>query len=78
MAAQKVLVVGVGSVDKTRQIHACLFGLREEAELTPATARIYQAVIPDIVTVLSMGQFIFSAAMVFLFGLALRNHFRIK
>jgi hypothetical protein len=72
LAAQKALVVGVGSVDKTRQIHACLFGLRE------GEGPVFQAVIPDVVTVLSMGQFMFSAAMVFLFGLALRNHFRIR
>jgi hypothetical protein len=80
LSAEKTLaqVVGVGSIDKSRQIHACLFGLRDESELTPVTAQVFRAAIPDVVTVLSMGQFIFSAAMLFLIGLALRNHFRIK
>ena len=78
LSAQKALFVGVASVDKTRQIHACLFGLRTPEAQPAGTGTLFQAVIPDLVAALAMGQVVFSAAMVFLFGLALRNHFRIK
>ena len=74
LSLQKALFAGIGSVDKTRQIYACLFGIHETGPL----AKSFQPIIPDSVSVLGIVQFVWSAAMIFLVLLALRNHFRIK
>ena len=74
LSLQKGLFAGVGSVEKLNQIHACLFGVHDTGQL----AKSFHPVIPDGVSALGVIQFLWSAAMVFLFLLALRNHFRIK
>ncbi|MBL6599475.1 MAG: pentapeptide repeat-containing protein [Alphaproteobacteria bacterium] len=72
LSVSKGLFAGIGSVTKINQIHTCLYGVQVQVpgSVTP--------VIPDLVTGLGVLQFLLSAALVFLFGLALRNHFRIK
>ena len=52
------------------QFQACLYGVQSENPFRP--------VIPDVVSFLGIPQVLFSAAMIFLFLLVIRNHFRIK
>ena len=72
LSVSKGLFAGISSVTKLNQIHTCLYGVQVQVpgSVTP--------VIPDLVTGLGVLQFLLSAALIFLFGLALRNHFRIK
>ena len=59
-----------GFGDKLPQFHACLYGVHSESPFRP--------IIPDEVSFLSVPQVLFSAVMIFLFLLAVRNHFRIR
>ena len=59
---------GIG--DKLAEFYACLYGADSENSLRP--------VIPYIVSFLGVPQVVFSTAMIFLFLLAVRNHFKIK
>ena len=59
-----------GFGDKLPQFHACLYGVHSENPFRP--------IIPDVVSFLGVPQVLFSAVMIFLFLLAVRNHFRIK
>ncbi len=59
-----------GFGDTLPQFHACLYGVYSENPFRP--------IIPDVVSFLSVPQVLFSAVMIFLFLLAVRNHFRIK
>ena len=59
-----------GFGDTLPQFQACLYGVQSENPFRP--------VIPDVVSFLGIPQVLFSAAMIFLFLLAIRNHFRIK
>ena len=59
-----------GFRDTLLQFHACLYGVHSESPFRP--------IIPDVVSFLSVAQVLFSAVMIFLFLLAVRNHFRIK
>ncbi|MCY4385871.1 MAG: pentapeptide repeat-containing protein [Desulfurellaceae bacterium] len=59
-----------GFRDTLPQFHACLYGVHSESPFRP--------IIPDVVSFLSVPQVLFSAVMIFLFLLAVRNHFRIK
>ncbi len=59
-----------GFGDKLPHFHACLYGVQSENPFRP--------IIPDVVSFLSVPQVLFSAVMIFLFLLAVRNHFRIK
>ena len=63
-------VSGFGFGDKLPQFHACLYGVESENPFRP--------MIPDEVAFLGVLQVLFSAVMIFLFLLAVRNHFRIK
>ena len=63
-------VSGFGFGDKLPQFHACLYGVESENPSRP--------IIPDEVAFLGVLQVLFSAVMIFLFLLAVRNHFRIK
>ena len=59
--------VAISSSDLLNQYYACLYGIQESAP-----------VIPYVVTFASVIQFFVSAVLIFLFFLAVRNHFRIK
>ena len=59
-----------GFRDTLPQFHACLYGVQSENPFRP--------IIPDVVSFLSVPQVLFSAVMIFLFLLAVRNHFRIR
>ena len=63
-------VSGFGFGDKLPQFHACLYGVESENPFRP--------IIPDEVAFLGVLQVLFSAVMIFLFLLAVRNHFRIR
>ena len=72
LSAHKSLpaVSGFGFGDKIQQFHACLYGIQRE--------NLFRPIIPDIVSFLAVLQVLFSSVMIFLFLLAVRNHFRIK
>ena len=57
----------ISSSDLLNQFYTCLYGIQESAP-----------VIPYLVTFVSVIQFFVSAVLLFLFLLAVRNHFRIK
>ena len=57
----------ISSSDLLNQYYACLYGIQES-----------EPVIPYVVTFASVIQFFVSAVLLFLFFLAVRNHFRIK
>ena len=57
----------ISSSDLLNQFYACLYGIQESAP-----------VIPYVVSFASVIQFFVSAVLLFLFLLAIRNHFRIK
>lgn len=59
-----------GFGDKLAEFYACLYGVDSENSFRP--------VIPYIVSFLGVPQVLFSTAMIFLFLLAVRNHFKIK
>ena len=73
LSVSKSLFAGFGPARTLDQIHACLFGIHERA-----TFESFQPVIPYSVTGIGVVQFLFSAILIFLFGLALRNHFKIR
>lgn len=56
--------------DKLPAFYACLYGANSENPFRP--------IIPDVVSFLGVPQVLFSAVMIFLFMLAVRNHFKIK
>ena len=74
-----LVLPGSGSATKLDQIYACLYGIYGGPAMTPAPlpAR-FQPVIPDAIAFASVAQNLWSAVMLFLLFLALRNHFRIK
>ena len=61
---------GFGFGDKLPRFHACLYGVDSQNPFRP--------IIPNEVAFISVLQVLFSAVMIFLFLLAVRNHFRIK
>jgi uncharacterized protein YjbI with pentapeptide repeats len=67
---------GIGSPEKLNQIYACLYGIHGGAR--GALPERFTPVIPDLVYYLGMVQTLFSLVLIFLFLLALRNHFRIR
>lgn len=67
LAVHKGSVAGLGGSEKLTQTYACLYGEERGAPL-----------IPDAVAFAGMVQTLLSAALIFLFLLAVRNHFRIK
>lgn len=64
------IVAGLGGSEKLEQVYACLYGTFGGERQFP--------VIPHAVVYAGLLQTLFSAAMVFFFLLAMRNHFRIK
>ena len=70
LAAKKSSVfASFDSAEKSTQIYACLYGFDE---------RTKTAIVPDAVVIWGIGQTVVSAALLFLFLLALRNQFKIK
>ena len=74
-----LVLPGSGSATRLDQIYACLYGIYGGPAMTPAPlpAR-FQPVIPDAIAFAGVVQNLWSAVMLFLLFLALRNHFRIK
>ena len=72
LAIHKGLVGGLGGSEKLAQTYACLYG---EDQSAPVSRR---QIIPDAVAFAGFVQAVFSAPLIFLFLLAVRNHFRIK
>ena len=74
-----LVLPGSGSATRLDQIYACLYGIYGGPAMTPAPlpAR-FQPVIPDAIAFTGVAQNLWSAVMLFLLFLALRNHFRIK
>ena len=64
---------GAGSASRLDRIHACLYGVHEGAAAAPAR---FQPVIPDAVAFIGGAQSLWSALVIFLLFLALRNRFR--
>jgi hypothetical protein len=64
---------GLSQDQKIDQAYACLYGTTKLSE----SGRVI-AVIPDSVAYLGIFQTVISAVLIFLFLLAVRNHFRIK
>lgn len=73
LSASKSLFAGFGPARTLDQLHACLYGIHPRSVYDS-----FQPVIPGLVTGLGVVQFLLSAILIFLFGLALRNHFKIK
>ncbi len=69
-----LLSLGPGFTEKINQIYACLFGVVGGDEMHPG----YVPKIPDMIVLASVFQSALSALLIFLFLLAIRNHFRIK
>lgn len=67
---------GVGSPEKLNQIYACLYGIQSGG--TGELPDRFIPVIPDLVYFVGIAQTLFSLVLIFLFLLALRNHFRIR
>jgi hypothetical protein len=74
MAKSDRLLDGAG---KDTQIYACLYGLTEGFGSAHGVKDLVPA-LPDWVAMYGFLQTAFSAALLFLFLLALRNHFRIR
>lgn len=72
LSLRKSLFAGFGPARVMDQIHACLFGTHPEAAFGA-----FQPIFPALVSWIGVVQFVYSAAMLFLLGLALRNHFKI-
>ena len=70
LSLHKSLPALSGFGDKLPQFHACLYGVQSENPFRP--------IIPDVVSFLGVPQVLFSAVMIFLFLLAVRNRFRVK
>ena len=74
-----LLFLGLDSTDKLNQIYACLYGAYTNSPPPPGhLPEAYVPVIPDFVAIVSLFQLLFSTLWIFLFLLAIRNHFRIK
>ncbi len=77
-----LLFLGLDSTDKLNQIYACLYGAYFNADQPPPPPgqlpEAYVPVIPDLVAMASLAQLLLSTLWIFLFLLAIRNHFRIK
>ena len=67
---------GMGSSGKAEEIYACLYGFR--ANDVPTRGMQPRPVMPAVVSFAGVVQFLVSAVLIFLFGLAIRNQFRIR
>jgi hypothetical protein len=78
LALRKALIFpGLGQDQKLDQAYACLYGTTSLAGNANEHARVIP-IIPDSVAYLGIVQTLISAVLIFLFLLAVRNHFRIK
>lgn len=68
---------GLDAAGKDSQIYACLYGLTEGYGSAHGV-KDFVPTVPDWVAMYGLAQSAFSAALLFLFLLALRNHFRIR
>jgi len=74
-----LLFPGLVPINKLNQIHACLFGIHPIDAAQPSQLPdSFSPVIPDGIIALGFIQYPLSAVLIFLFLLAIRNHFRIK
>ncbi len=74
-----LLFAGLDSTDKLNQIYGCLYGIyTDKTVVTGQLPNAFSPVIPDAVAFFGLAQLLFSAVLIFLFLLAVRNHFRIK
>ena len=79
-----LVLPGSGSAARLDQIYACLYGIHVDPSKTPPSTTPesltapFQPVIPDAIAFAGVAQNLWSAVMLFLLFLALRNHFRIK
>ena len=76
-----LLFFGQDSGDKLKQIYGCLYGIYTDPGVAVAPGSLpssFSAVIPDYVALFGLGQSLFSSVLIFLFLLAVRNHFRIR
>ena len=81
MLRKGLLFFGQGSGGKLKQIYGCLYGIYTDTGVAVAIDRLpdsFSPVIPDGVALFGLGQNLFSAVLIFLFLLAVRNHFRIR
>jgi pentapeptide repeat protein len=82
VAARRALILNTGDDDdKLSFAYACLYGdYSDEMTNGDPTRSVFRVIphIPDAVSVLAIMQSPLSAALIFLFLLAVRNHFRIK
>jgi hypothetical protein len=69
---------GVASAEKLNQIYACLYGIHGTCCSGAPLPEKFTPVIPDVVDFIGIGQLLLSLVLIFLFLLALRNHFRIR
>ncbi len=69
---------GVGSAEKLNQIYAFLYGIHGQPAPGGALPERFTPVIPDAVDYLGIVQTLISLLLLFLFLLAVCNHFRIK
>ena len=78
LSLQKALFTASLPQGKLDHIHACLFGVEDiHADAFGLPAKL-QPVYPDPIAFLGFAEFIWSAVMLFLLALALRNYFRIR
>ncbi len=74
-----LLFPGFASTAKQNQIYRCLYGVEPGKGDTSVQPRSrLPPMIPDGISFLGLLQNLYSAVLIFLFLLALRNHFRIK
>ena len=74
-----LLFLGLVPIGKLNRIYACLYGIHPAGAAQPSQLPgAFSPVIPDGVTALGFIQYPLSAVLIFLFLLAIRNHFRIK
>jgi uncharacterized protein YjbI with pentapeptide repeats len=73
-----LLFAGLDSTDKLNQLYACLYGIYPASKaLHGSLPDQFTPVIPDFASLLGLAQLLYSAVLLFLFLLAVRNHFRI-
>lgn len=66
------LFIGLDTTEQVNQVYACLYGVSTTTPLAPTP------IVPDFVAFLGGAQVLISALLIFLFFMAIRNHFRIK
>jgi hypothetical protein len=79
LALKKGFIISLDQSDKLLQTHACLFGVYDEKSSFGAiAAQQLIPIVPDQVVFVGICQSMISAALIFLFLLALRNQFKIR